>query len=136
MAGLALKVVKDYIESQDLTVEQVNESLLRIGIGFEGGSVQIFLDFDDDDSHVHLEGINFINIPENKFDIMYKVVNDCNKTYKHVKFVLDVEHKQIQVSDDAIIQLDTCGPECFELMVRMLQIVEDAYPTLMKAVWA
>ena len=37
---------------------------------------------------------------------------------------------------DNIIQLDTCGENCYELMIRMLKIVEDAYPSFMKALWA
>ena len=71
-----------------------------------------------------------------KFDPMYKVVNECNDTYKHVKFVLDTEHSQINARDDDVIQLDSCGPECFELMIRMVKVVEAAYPKFMKAIWA
>ena len=50
--------------------------------------------------------------------------------------MLDTEHNQIIARDDEIIQLDTCGPECYELMVRMVKIVEDAFPLFMKAMWA
>ena len=36
---------------------------------------------------------------------------------------------------DAVVQLDTCAEEMFELMVRAAQIVDDAYPDIMKALW-
>ena len=71
----------------------------------------------------------------NKYDALYKVLNECNDRYIYVKFVLDEENGQINARCDNIIQLDTCGENCYELMVRMLKIVEDAYPSFMKALW-
>jgi hypothetical protein len=67
---------------------------------------------------------------------MYKVVNECNDTYNYEKFVLIEKHSQICVRDDAVIQLDSCGEECYELMMRMAMVVDDAYPKFMKAIWA
>ncbi len=136
MAGMAVKLVAQYFEAKDAKAQEVEEDLLRIGWNFEGSSIDIFLHFDESDTHVHLEGINFIKVPEDKFDRMYKVVNQVNNEYKLVKFTLDEESAQIVARDDAVIQLDSCGEECFELMIRMVQIVEDAYPTLMKGIWA
>ncbi len=136
MAGMAAKIVQQYFEAQDTKLNELSDDLLRIGWGFEGGSIDVFFKFDDTDTHVHLEGLNFIKVPENKFDSMYKVLNECNDQYKHVKFVLDTESGQINARDDDVIQLDSCGPECFELMIRMVKVVEDAYPKFMKAMWA
>jgi hypothetical protein len=67
---------------------------------------------------------------------MYKIVNECNDRYNYEKFVLREKHSQICVVDDAVIQLDSCGEECYELMMRMATVVEDAYPRFMKAIWA
>ncbi|MCR5478117.1 MAG: YbjN domain-containing protein [Lachnospiraceae bacterium] len=136
MAGMTTKLVLQYFESQDVKAQQLEDTLIRAGWDFEGGSLMIFLDFDESETHVHLEGIDFINVPENKFGAMYEVLNDCNDLYSHIKFVLDKEHGQIVARDDDVISLDSCGPECFELMIRMLKVVEDAYPKFMKALWA
>lgn len=136
MAEMAKKVVLAYFESKETRAAEVREDIIRVGWNFEGGSIEIYFQFDESDSHVHLEGVNFIKVPENKYDAMYKVLNDVNDQYKHVKFVLDTENGQLNARDDAVIQLDTCGEECFELMIRMVQVVEDAYPTFMKAMWS
>ena len=80
--------------------------------------------------------MNFITVPENKYDAMYKTVNQCNDDYTHIKFVLDTKDGQINAREDAVIQLDSCGEECFELMIRMVRVVEDAFPKFMKAMWA
>jgi hypothetical protein len=136
MAGMAAAMVSQFFQAQGVKVNELKEDLLRAGFGFEGGSMDIFFKFDDEDKHVHLEGINFLKLQKSKYDSMYRVVNECNATYNHVKFVLDEENEQIVARDDDVIQLDSCGPECFELMIRMVQIVQDAYPKLMKALWA
>ena len=136
MAGMAVKLVSQFFESQSTKANELKEDLLRIGWEFEGGSIEIFFHFDETDTHVHLEGINFIKVPEDKYDAMYKVLNECNYKYTHVKFVLDTESGQIIARDDDVIQLDSCGPECFELMIRMVRVVEMAYPKFMKAMWA
>jgi hypothetical protein len=136
MAGMAAKLVSQYFETKGTNATQLEDTLLRTGWNFNGGSVQIFFKFDDEDAHVHLEGLDFVTVPKEKYDVMYKVLNEVNDAYKHVKFVLDVEDGQICARDDDVIQLDSCGPECFELMIRMVQIVEDAYPKFMKAMWS
>ena len=136
MAGMAGKMVKQYFEAQDTNPEMLQDNVLRIGWRFEGSSIQIYLEFDESDTHVHVEGVNFIDVPKEKYEKIYPVLNELNDKYVHVKFVLDLEHGQICARDDDVIQLDSCGPECFELMLRMVQIVEDAYPSFMKAMWA
>lgn len=139
MAGMATKIVKGYFEDQGLKVDERNELTLRLGWGLRSagnGSIDIFFNFYEDDSRVHVEGINFCNVPEDKFDRMYKLMNDFNAHYSFVSFYLDEEHQQITAQVDAVIQLDTCGEECNELMERILAVVEDAYPEIMKTIWS
>lgn len=137
MGKMAAKVVASFMESKGIkSIAMLKEDLLRIGWDFEGGSMDIFLKFDESDTHVHLEGINFIKVPEGKYDAMYKVLNECNDQYTHVKFVLDTQEGQLNARDDDVIQLDSCGEECFELMIRMLKVVEAAYPKFMKVMWS
>ena len=136
MAGMAAKMVAAYFEAKDTKVQQLSENLLRIGWNIKNGTIEIYFQFDESDTHVHLEGVDFVKVPEEKYDDMYKLLNECNDTYSHIKFVLDTEHGQINARDDDVVQLDSCGEECYELMIRMLSVVEDALPKFMKAIWA
>ena len=136
MAGMAAKMVAAYFEAKDTKVQQLSENLLRIGWNIKNGTIEIYFQFDESDTHVHLEGVDFVKVPEEKYDDMYKILNECNDTYSHIKFVLDTEHGQINARDDDVVQLDSCGEECYELMIRMLSVVEDALPKFMKAIWA
>ena len=40
------------------------------------------------------------------------------------------------VSMDAIIDRSTCGAECLSLVLRLVNILDDAYPEIAKARWA
>lgn len=135
MSGMAIKMVAEFFESQDVKMEFIREDVIHGGFGFQGGHMDIYLGFNDDEA-VHVEGYKFINIPENKYDMMYKVINECNNEYRFVKFVLDTENGEINARMDAVIQLDSCGAECLELVIRMVRIVQDCYPKFMKALWA
>ncbi len=134
MAGLAEKMIVDYFESKDIHPE-ILDGYFRVGWSIEGTSIDVFFVIDDDDSHAHLRGLNFVKIPENKYEKMFKVVNALNDEYNWVKFIVDIEHETIAARDDAVIHLDSCGEECYELMMRMVGIVQEAYPEIMKALW-
>ncbi|MBR6308590.1 MAG: YbjN domain-containing protein [Lachnospiraceae bacterium] len=138
MESAALKRVSEVLETKDIRADWIADNVLRTDWEFAYGRMIIFLQIDDEDTHVHLEGINFIKIPEDRYDIIFRMLNECNDAYNHVKFVLNTSGPdvgQISAREDDIIQLDSCGPECFELMLRMVRIVEDAYPKFMKVLW-
>lgn len=136
MAGMAKKIVAQFMETKGIKLRDVSETILCCSTGFEGGSADVFMDFNADDAHVHFRGMNFIKVPKDKCDVMLKAVNECNDKFSHIKFVLDMENGQITAQDDDIIQLDSCGIECYELLFRTVGVIEAAYPIFMKALWS
>lgn len=136
MASMAAKMFEAYLKTQEVTPRVIDENTLTIGWEIEGTSIQVFFFFDEDDTHINIRGYDFIKVPSDKYDVMYKALNEVNAKYNFVNFVLNEEKGEVYVKDDAVIQLDTCADECMELMMRMVKIVEDAYPILMKAMWA
>ncbi|MCR5425622.1 MAG: YbjN domain-containing protein [Lachnospiraceae bacterium] len=138
MASMAAKVVASYLESKELHYQMLDEeeTCMRVGMSLDNTRIDIYLFFEEDNHDVHIVGRNFIKVPEDKLEKMYKVVNQQNKTYRWMKFTVNEDKGEVEVEDDAIIQLDTCGDEAFELIARMSNIVDEAYPDLMKALWA
>jgi hypothetical protein len=135
---MAAKVVASYLESKELHYQMLDEeeTCMRVGMSLDNTRIDIYLFFEEDNHDVHIVGRNFIKVPEDKLEKMYKVVNQQNKTYRWMKFTVNEDKGEVEVEDDAIIQLDTCGDEAFELIARMSNIVDEAYPDLMKALWA
>ncbi len=135
MAGMAIKMVDAFFKQNGINTDIVDEETLHVGTGFEGSKMDMYFAFEED-SNVHITGLNFIEIPEGRIEQMYKVVNEANDKFAYIKFTVDEEHRQIIARDDAVIQLDSCGGECLELSFRMVKVVESAYPTFMKSIWA
>lgn len=136
MANMAAKIVASYLTERGIKIHTLEDNLLEGGWALDNGSINIFLQFDDEGTHVHLEGLRFTKAPADKFDALYKLLNTLNAKYSHIKFILDEKNGEIIARDDAVIQLDSCGEECHELIRRMLAVVNDAYKDLMKVMWA
>lgn len=135
MAGLTVKKVLSYFVEKGIEVTEMEEDILRVGCEFNGGSVALFFQFGEDDIHLRVDGINFLMIPKDKIDNIYRIINECNDTYLYVKYILDEKHGQVIVRSSAILQQDTCGEECYELLVRMVKSIDDEYPKFMKSIW-
>ena len=137
MANTAAKLFMAYLEAKDTHGSYVNdeESVVRVGWNLDNTKLNIYFFFGEDEKDVHLIGDGFCKVPENKKDAVLQAVNECNKKFRWMKFVLKDEG-DVEAEVDAVIQLDSCAEECFELMIRMCSIVDDAYPILMKAIWS
>lgn len=138
MTNAAAKLFISYLEAKEMKYSVVNEerAVIRVGWNLEGTTLGVFFMFDENGTSVHIEGHDFLTFTKDKCDKMYKICNDLNRKYRWVKFTVDVEKSVAVVECDAVIQLDTCAEEAVELMLRMTNIVEDAYPIIMKALWA
>jgi len=136
MESLAAKEVIEYFDSKDLTIKLVEEDLIKSSWGFDGGDMDIFVQFIDDDERAHVEGINFIKVPMEKRDRIIPIINQVNSEYCFVKFVLNTNSGQICARLDTILGTEKRGEVCYELVMRTLNVVEDAYPQFMKAIWS
>ena len=138
MTNAAAKMFVSFLESSDMNYSIVNEetAIIRVGWNLEGTRISIYFQFDQDCKSVHIVGNDFMSFSADKIEKMYKIMNDCNQKYRWVKFTVDASDNTAAVECDAVIQLDTCAEEVTELMLRMVKIVENAYPIMMKALWA
>lgn len=60
--------------------------------------------------------------------------NMLNKEYRWVKFFLD-DDSDVVAQIDAYVDESTCGGECLSLVKRMVNIIDEGYPTFMRAIW-
>lgn len=60
--------------------------------------------------------------------------NELNKRYRWVKFFLD-DDSDVIAQIDAYVDEATCGGECLNLVKRMVNIIDEGYPTFMRALW-
>ena len=61
--------------------------------------------------------------------------NSLNQEYRWVRFYLDKDWDLI-CEADALLDPSSGGEECLSIVRRMVNIIDEAYPKFMKALWA
>lgn len=137
--NLALQLTSAFLNEKDFK-HRVDEedNLITTGIGGldNKGSMKFHIIFDDDGGSVGIRVFEYCAFPKEKTTKMYQVCSKMNEAFRWVKFYVDEEENTITLADDAVIQLDSCGEEVFELLLRMSSIGDDAYPEFMRAIWS
>ena len=136
--SMTLTMTKAYLEAKNFKHRVVEErNVIETGVGGlkNKGNIEITIFFDDNDRTVAIRTFEYCSFPAEKKAAMYEVCSKLNNEFRWIKFYVDERDNTITLADDAIVQLDTCGEEIWEIMVRLSDIADDAYPTIMKAIW-
>lgn len=96
-------------------------------------SVNFFFSSDGEDAAIRI--FNIAKIPEVKIDAIYPTLNELNSRYRFAKFCLDSDDSTLQLEMDTAFRAFSAGDVCYELMLRAVNICDEAYPDLMKALW-
>ena len=92
--------------------------------------------FEEDGESVAIRVFDIVKVPAEKVDVMYPAINSLNRHFRFAKFVLDTDDNTIQAEMDTAFRSRDVGEICYELLIRMVDICDTAYPDLMKALWA
>lgn len=99
-------------------------------------SIRVQFFFDEDGESVALRVFDIVKVSDDKAARILTAVNEQNARFRFVKFVLDVRDNTVQAEIDASFSRSDAGDICLEALQRMVGICDDAYPELMKAMWA
>lgn len=89
------------------------------------------------DANEHMAGLRVFKLclaPEEKREQVLAALNRINTNYRWTKFTLH-DDGDVNAEIDAIIDQSTVGRTMVELMLRMVKIIDDVYPDIMRAVW-
>lgn len=130
------KLCMQSFEEKDLHYEEVNERAIRLGFSADNiKNLDIYLAFGENGSNDVHGFTSFASVPPSKRDAVVSACNELNNTYRWVSFYVDDEGDLYCVSDSYFIEED-CGDACAAMVDNLVTIVDDAYPTVMKAIWA
>ena len=130
----------EYMKAMDRKgIKYTDVDEFRVRVSYSGDNtnkIDVNVIFDKDgEGLVALRCWSFGKVPEGKRGALLEACNKLNSDYRWVKFYID-DDGDIATSLDAVIDIDTVGPEVIQLVSRMVSIYDGAYPTLMKATWA
>lgn len=124
------------LEKEEIKYKDVDERCVRISYTADNtDDITINVIFDEDDEGlVAFKCWSFGKVPAKKRDKVLESCNDLNAEYRWVKFFIDGDD-DVTADSDAIVDLDTVGSECIQMVRRMVNIIDEAYPRVMKAFW-
>ncbi len=115
-------------------VRETEKGLCYVRFPYEGRITNVIFDSEDNGTHVALRTA-FEKCPPEKVPDLLVVCNALNVQYRWLKFCVD-DDNDIMVEDDAIVNPETAGEECFELLLRTVQILSEVKPSIMRAIYA
>ena len=122
--------LKYHIQKED------DASVVEIGFGGDNYNARLLFISRDDDSDVAVRSFNIVpTVPDDKRFTVLEAVNACNRRFRFVKFTLDND-SSLNAEYDLPVNTEDVGGACFEIGLRMAQIIDEAYPEFMKAIWS
>ncbi|MBE7002681.1 MAG: YbjN domain-containing protein [Ruminococcaceae bacterium] len=131
--------IADVFEKEDLKFDisdMDDSSLVEARFNTKkAGSLRILFISHDDDSDVAIRAFKVVTgVPDEKRAALLEAVNSCNDQYRFAKFILD-EDGDINMEYDLPVETNDVGEIALEIAIRFVQIADEAYPTMMKALW-
>lgn len=123
------------LKSKDLKFNRIDDRAFIISFGAENkDNIEIIIAFDKDGDHyVALKCYKVAKFNAENVGKGIVCANEQNAKFRWVKFYID-DDMEVTCEADGILTEETAGDEAFELMIRMLNIVDEAYLAFMKAV--
>lgn len=114
--------------------EKSSEVWLQFGID-NGGSYRIKFISIDEDNDVAVRVYSLLHVKEDKITSICKAINEINCRFRYVKFCC-TEDGNVNVEYDFPVSCSNPAESAREIITRLVRIIDEAYPLLMRAMWS
>ena len=130
------QIFMNYLDREGVRYEDRDEFVVKVTYGGKNlSSIPIYVFFDEDgDPIAELKCWDIANFKDKEAKGII-ACNEVNAQYRWIRFYLDKD-SDIVSDVDTYFDADTCGQVCFNLLQRITNITDKAYPTFAKALWA
>ena len=122
-----LKLFASYMDLKNIKYN-VNEENDLITIDFVNGDhyerIRVTFVADDDGDSVAVRAFSLRQYTQSQLPAAYAFCNRMNYKYRWVRFYVDSDN-ELTAAIDAVVTPATAGAECFELLARTVNIVDD-----------
>ena len=119
-----MKVFSDYLDEKEIKHRIVDSNRILVGVnGKQIPNLRVTFIFDDADTNVAIRAYSIIKVPEAKRLIATLTCEALNNTVRFVKFCVDRDN-DFNAEIDAVIEPYTAGKVCFELLIRLTEILD------------
>lgn len=132
--SLAKDVIKESFIAKDFHPLEYDDNTLAFVYSLPNGQANIIIDTSDNNKHISYIIANFCKVPEDKKDVLIKLMNDLNQKYRYAKFYID-EDNDINIRIDAMLPLDACGEFSVDYVGLIVDILDESYKEIMRGIW-
>lgn len=115
-------------------LEKSSHVWLQFGIK-NGPSYRIRFISRDDDNDVAVRVFALLHVEENMQSKVLPVINDLNCRFRYVKFSMDKDG-DVNLDYDYLVRDPNPAVSAREILIRITDIVDKAYPEFMRAMWS
>ena len=122
------------LETEGLKYRELDDRVVEIRFGGDNlSTIRILVFFSKDGAgYAQLAGMEICSFKDNELAAGLITCNEMNQKYRWVKFYLDKD-QDLTVSADAILDINSAGKECLELVLRLVHIIDESYVDFMRA---
>jgi len=126
-------------QDEDLKVfveEDSDSSHVWLQFGLDaGGSYRIRFISRDNDNDVAVRVFGLTKVPEQQRTKVILALNELNSKYRFLKFVCDADG-DVNVEYDYLMRDVNPAASAHELVFRIVKILDNSYPVIMRAMWS
>ena len=131
----ATQIFAKFLDEKGVRYTVENECILSVNYSGDNAlAIRIVFVFGEEGRDVAIRCFSVAKVPSEKLAKAYETCSKLNAKWRWLKFYVDSD-SEVTVADDAIVEPTTLGAECFELMLRCVDIVDNAYPEIMGTIW-
>ena len=131
----ATQIFANYLDGHGITYRIEDERVLSVtSKGDNAPKIRVLFIFGEGGKDVAIRCYSVAKVPSEKVAKAHETCSKLNSKYRWIKFYVDSDN-EIAAEDDAVIEPNTLGAECFELLARCINIVDEAYPAIMGTIW-
>lgn len=133
-------LVREAFAQKELKYKEFREledggTLMVAGFNGQMATYDLLMVFDKEDHTVMIRVGRLAKVPiDRQFEVL-SALNELNREYRFVSFYSDPEDF-VTVQTDRVIAANETADPVMEMIVRVVQILDGAYPRIMKAIWS
>lgn len=139
MVHQATEKIYNHLSAKGISCRKMKrDDVSIVEAGFSGKNVaQIILRFfsNSEENDVALRAFDIAKYPPDRRALMCVALDEINSKYRYAKFVTNPKENTVQVEMDIPQSVTNVEEAAFELMLRAVRIIDEAYPTIMKVIW-
>ena len=125
-----------FLDRNDIKYTEMKDNVVKVVYSGDNlKTIPIFVFFDEDgDPIVSLKCWEIANFKDEKLASGILACNELNEQFHWVCFYIDKDN-DVLAQIYAYIDEETCGSVVTSLVCRMVNIIDEGYPTIMGALW-